>query len=336
MFLVLVDIAAVLIGANDFWLIIPCILFLIVGHIMRLRYMKAKREMMRLYSITKSPISGLTEALIKGSPLIRALNREEYFSNKMCEYIEENNKSGYVGYGLDQWFQQRMAIVAWFIVLIPSYAYVIYKFFNLEPNTDFKYETLVLFVLRTSSLAADYTTFSRDSAELEYSLIAIERCHGFEELRSEPGYRELPSGEGKPENKKDKPEGRNEEHEEILFPNGNIKVDNIVAYYPGTEQGTPVLNGVNVEIVAGEKIGIVGRTGAGKSSFIKLFSRLLIPSSGTITIDGKDISKLDVKHLRHQIMVISQNCSLFEGTLRNNIDPYMNDPKKEEELIKMM
>jgi ABC-type multidrug transport system fused ATPase/permease subunit len=104
MFLVIVDIAAILIGAQDFWLIIPCIIFLVVGHLTRKRYMKAKREMMRLYSISKSPISGLAEAIIKGSPLIRALNREEYFSKKMLHYIEENNKSGYVGYGLDQWF----------------------------------------------------------------------------------------------------------------------------------------------------------------------------------------------------------------------------------------
>jgi hypothetical protein len=85
-----------------------------------------------------------------------------------------------------------MAILAWFIVLIPSYAYVIYQFYNLEPNSDFKYETLVIFVLRTSSFAADYTTFSRDSGELEYSMIAVERCYAFEKYDSEPGYQGLP------------------------------------------------------------------------------------------------------------------------------------------------
>ena len=302
-FLVLVDIAAVLIGAQDFYLIIPCILFLMIGHIVKNRYMKAKREMIRLYSISKSPISGLTEAIIKGSPLIRALNREDYFSEKMSEYIEENNKSGYVGYGLDQWFQQRMAIFAWIVVLIPSYAYIIYQFYNLEPNSDFKYETLVIFVIRTSSLAADYTVFIRDSAELEYSLIAVERCQGFEQLESESGYRGLESGES---NKKSgKSDTRDKKYEEVLFPEGGIEVSNIVAHYPGSEQGKPVLNGVSVSIKPREKIGIVGRTGAGKSSFIKLFSRLLLPTSGHIKIDGKDISKLDLKHLRHQIMVIS-------------------------------
>lgn len=61
-----------------------------------------------------------------------------------------------------------------------------------------------------------------------------------------------------------------------------------------------------------------------------------MPKKGTIKIDGLDISKIDLKHLRHQITVVSQNCSLFEDTLRNNINPYMNNPEKERELVKMM
>lgn len=133
LFLVLVDIAAVLIGVDNILIAIPCAVFLVIGHIIRMRYMKSKREMMRLYSISKSPISGLTESIIKGSPLIRALRREDYFSSRMEMDIDENSKSGYVSWGLDKWFQQRMAIVAWVVVLIPAYAYVIVKFLTMKP-----------------------------------------------------------------------------------------------------------------------------------------------------------------------------------------------------------
>lgn len=71
----------------------------------------------------------------------------------------------------------------------------------------------------------------------------------------------------------------------------------------------------------GEKIGVVGRTGAGKTSLIKLFWRCLLPYEGTIKIDGKDISKCDIKTLRTEMDVVSQEASLFEGTLRENLDP---------------
>ena len=336
-FLVLVDIAAVLLGVQDFWLLIPCAIFLIVGHCIRLAYMKAKREMMRLYSISKSPISGLTESIIKGSPLIRALGREKYFSNKMMSHIEDSNKNGYAVFGLDIWFQQLMQILAWVVVLIPAYSYLIYKFHNLKPNNDFKYENLVFFVLKTSSLANDYTSFQRDFAELENSMIALERCQGFEELKSEAAYQKLPYSEKGFKISKFQDIDRDIQYKEELFKYGQINVDNVTAYYPGSESSKkPVLRNVTMEIKSGEKIGVVGRTGAGKSSFIKLFSRLLVPKSGTIKIDGIDISKLDLKHLRNQIMVISQNCALFEDSLRNNINPYMKDKKKEEELLKMM
>ena len=84
-----------------------------------------------------------------------------------------------------------------------------------------------------------------------------------------------------------KNENRDELYAEKLFKYGYVEVQDIVAHYPGTERyGRPVLDKVSLEIKAGEKIGVVGRTGAGKSSFIKLIPRLLIPTSGRIKIDG--------------------------------------------------
>ena len=68
-------------------------------------------------------------------------------------------------------------------------------------------------------------------------------------------------------------------------------------------------------------MGIVGRTGAGKTSFIKLFWKCLESQEGQLLIDGKDIDTLDLKSMRREIMVISQETALFAGTLRENIEP---------------
>merc|ERR1712196_244484 len=104
-----------------------------------------------------------------------------------------------------------------------------------------------------------------------------------------------------------------------IIKEGNVEFCGVSARYPGKEEN--VLTKLNFEVKAGEKIGVVGRTGAGKTSLIKLFWRCLDPYEGTIKIDGKDIQKCDLKTLRTEMDVVSQETSLFEGTLRENLDP---------------
>ena len=82
---------------------------------------------------------------------------------------------------------------------------------------------------------------------------------------------------------------------------------------------------MNFTVKPGEKIGIVGRTGAGKSSLIKLFWLSLFPSEGKVTVDSIDITQVDLKRLRNEVMVVSQETALFQGNLAENIDPNMTE-----------
>jgi ABC-type multidrug transport system fused ATPase/permease subunit len=79
----------------------------------------------------------------------------------------------------------------------------------------------------------------------------------------------------------------------------------VTAYYGSNTLSTPVLSDLTFTIAPGEKIGIVGRTGAGKSSLIKLFWSALVPYSGKILIDGKDLTKHNLKESRNEIAVVS-------------------------------
>ena len=95
-----------------------------------------------------------------------------------------------------------------------------------------------------------------------------------------------------------------------------------------------MLKGITLDIKGGEKVGVVGRTGSGKSTLIQVLFRLVEPSGGRIIIDGIDICNLGLHDLRSRFGIIPQEPVLFEGTVRSNIDP--TDQYSDEEIWKVM
>lgn len=327
---VIVDLVAVVLASGNYFFIIPCVAYIVLGVWYRTRFMRAQREVMRLYSISKSPISGWGEAMVKGAPILRTLGKQEYAGGKMDLIIEENMKNLVVKEAIIVWFNDRMAIWGWIIVLLPAYIYVILKF---RTDETINYANFVLLVIRTSSLASDFDILVANSSNLELDAIAIERCKGFEEIKPESNYKTLKLDQKEYEfNLKKEFDCLDAKRwkDKRVFKSGKIEVRNVTASYPTREE--PILKSINVVLNPGEKVGIIGRTGAGKSSFIKLFSRILTPDSGKVLIDDIDLASMDLKILRDQITTISQNSALFEGTLKENIDPYLKDKSKVKEI----
>lgn len=116
----------------------------------------------------------------------------------------------------------------------------------------------------------------------------------------------------------------------ILMPSikGNIKYHQISFGF--RENGALQLANINLEIPAGAFVGIVGQSGSGKSTLLKLLPRLYEPKSGTISIDGYDINKVELYSLRRQIGVVLQDTLLFDGTVRENIAIAFPDAGDEE------
>lgn len=98
---------------------------------------------------------------------------------------------------------------------------------------------------------------------------------------------------------------------------GSLELRDVAFNYP--EQKHRSLQGINLSVSAGEKIGIIGRSGSGKSSLEKLIVNLYPPSEGNILIDGVDTRQLDVSELRHNIGYVPQDIQLVSGTLRDNL-----------------
>jgi len=96
-------------------------------------------------------------------------------------------------------------------------------------------------------------------------------------------------------------------------------IDATLRYRPTTDL---VLKSLSFEVEPGTKIGIVGRTGAGKSTICLSLSRIVELCAGRIEIDGVDISKVSIEKVREKVTVISQDPTLFKGSIRNNMDPF--------------
>lgn len=95
-----------------------------------------------------------------------------------------------------------------------------------------------------------------------------------------------------------------------------------------------VLRGLSFTVLPGEKVGIVGRTGAGKSTICLSISRIVELFAGQIFLDGLDIAKLDLAYVRSKITVIPQDPAMFEGTLRFNLDPF--NEASDSEIIRLL
>jgi ABC-type multidrug transport system fused ATPase/permease subunit len=101
---------------------------------------------------------------------------------------------------------------------------------------------------------------------------------------------------------------------------GEIVMKNVVMRY--RPELPPVLKGLSMSLSPGEKIGVIGRTGAGKSSIMTVIYRMVELASGSISIDGVDISTVGLAQLRKGLSIIPQDAFLFSGTLRTNLDPF--------------
>lgn len=151
----------------------------------------------------------------------------------------------------------------------------------------------------------------RQTSELENQMTSVERVVEYSELEPEPALES---------NEHYRPDRNWPKHGRIVF-------DKVSLRY--TRNGPRVLNDINLVIQPNEKIGIVGRTGAGKSSIIQALFRLAY-NEGQIIIDGVDIAYLGLHDLRKHISIIPQDPILFSGTMRDNLDPF--NKKTDDEL----
>ena len=313
---------AIITGVKNYISLIPLVIFLVLSYRTRGRYIKVQREVQRLNFISKSPIIGTCSACITGGPVIRTSKSSDYLSNKLKNLVNENTKNLITKEALHWWFDIQQEIMQQLVMEIPLYLLTIWGAYN----SDKIDKDVIVWLKFLSSFSRTIFRFFIAISGLEVNFIPIERLDKYENLESEKGYKNIESEKKlfREMNRRTHDMGKIYTEKKLktrlnlrLLDQGRIRMNSIFARYPTGKEN--VINGIDLEILPGQSVGIVGRTGAGKSSFTKMLWRALDPFSGNIEIDGTDISSIDVKELRTQLNIVLQKPSVFEGTLLSNL-----------------
>ncbi|KAM9612290.1 ATP-binding cassette sub-family C member 2 isoform 4-T7 [Morphnus guianensis] len=270
-------------------------------------YVSTSRQLRRLDSVTRSPIYSHFGETVSGLSVIRAFGHQERFLQQNESTMDINQKSVYSWIVSNRWLAIRLEFIGSLVVFFSALLAVISKG-TLEGGI------VGLSVSSALNVTQTLNWLVRTSSELETNIVAVERVHEYTKVKNEaPWVTEKRPPHGWPSKG------------EIQF------VDYKVRYRPELEL---VLQGITCNIGSTEKVGVVGRTGAGKSSLTNCLFRVLEAAGGTIIIDEVDIATIGLHDLRQNLTIIPQDPVLFTGTLRMNLDPF--DQYTDEEVWKAL
>ncbi|KAL2628814.1 hypothetical protein R1flu_013500 [Riccia fluitans] len=268
-------------------------------HRLQRYYRATSRELRRLDGITRSPIyTSFTEAL-EGAPTIRSFRAQAQFAATNRGMVGVNMRASYNELSASLWLSIRLQILAAFVVFLVSMVAILshHDGSTIAPvsaglvGLGLSYASPIITTL--NNLLANFT-------ETEKDMVSMERIHQYMGLEAEPS-------DGTVEVEPDWPA------------RGEIEFSKVtLVYLPNLP---PALRELSFKVYAGEKVGIAGRTGAGKSSILGVLFRLIPLTGGSILIDGVNTSNVPLGLLRSRLSVVPQAPMLFEGTIRENLDP---------------
>ncbi|XP_058404363.1 ATP-binding cassette sub-family C member 4 isoform X3 [Diceros bicornis minor] len=276
------------------WMAIPLIPLVIIFFVLRRYFLETSRDVKRLESTTRSPVFSHLSASLQGLWTIRAYKAEERFQELFDAHQDLHSEAWFLFLTTSRWFAVRLdAICAIFVIVITFGSLILAK------TLDAGQVGLALSYALT--LMGMFQWCVRQSAEAENLMISVERVIEYTDLEKEAPWEYQ---------KRPPPTWPHE---------GVIVFDNVNFTY--SLDGPLVLKHLTALIKSKEKVGIVGRTGAGKSSLISALFRLSEPE-GKIWIDKILTTEVGLHDLRKKMSIIPQEPVLFTGTMRKNLDPF--------------
>uniref|UniRef100_A0A8C2DGR4 Multidrug resistance-associated protein 1 n=1 Tax=Cyprinus carpio TaxID=7962 RepID=A0A8C2DGR4_CYPCA len=258
--------------------------------------MASSRQLKRLESVSRSPVYTHFNETLLGTSVIRAFGEQQRFIRESDGRVDHNQKAYFPSIVANRWLAVRLEFVGNCIVTFAALFAVMARD-SLSPGI------MGLSISYALQVTASLNWLVRMSSELETNIVAVEKVKEYGDTEKEAEWRlehsTLPAG----------------------WPTaGHIEIHNFGLRY--REDLELAISDISVNIEGGEKVGIVGRTGAGKSSLTLGLFRIIEAAQGEIRIDGVNIAELGLHELRSRITIIPQDPVLFSGSLRMNLDPF--------------
>ncbi|GMT04851.1 hypothetical protein PENTCL1PPCAC_27025, partial [Pristionchus entomophagus] len=292
------------------WIVLPTLPLVGVFYVFRQVYLATSRDVKRLEATSRSPLYSHISALMNGLVTIRAFGCEKSVLEKYHEMQNVSVASFYLSIVSSRWF----AIwIDWLVNVFLAFVAFFCIFFKDAISSG----EVALMLVYAVQLTGFFSWIMRQSAELQNGMVSIERIVNYAALPPEETKKGVKEEKRRMSEMNENSDGNNHHWPST----GHLQMRDVWMKY-GEDSTDFVLKGVTLDIQPGEKIGIVGRTGAGKSSLLRALFRLTVPSKGHIIIDDVDTSTVPLKTLRKSIGIIPQEPVLFVGSIRKNLDPF--------------
>ncbi|KAK2420580.1 ABC transporter C family member [Trifolium repens] len=267
-------------------------------------YFAAAKEVMRMNGTTKSFLANHVAETVAGAVTIRAFEEEDRFFEKNLDLIDINASAFFHNFASNEWLILRLETISAALLASAALCMVI-----LPPGT-FSSGFIGMALSYGLTLNSSLVYSIQSQCTIASQIISVERLNQYMHIQSEA--EEIVEGNRPPLN----------------WPvAGKVEIKDLkIRYRP---EGPLVLHGITCIFEAGHKIGIVGRTGSGKSTLISALFRLVEPAGGKIIVDGIDISSIGLHDLRSRFGIIPQDPTLFNGIVRYNLDPLSQHTDKE-------
>ncbi|CAG9326281.1 unnamed protein product [Blepharisma stoltei] len=257
------------------------------------------KDLRKLDLIMKSPILSLSNSSVNGLTTIRALNLEQKFIKDMADAVSLSLRS-FISYTIIRRFYQGYTeLGATILNILNVVILVLYK-----DDISGSYAAMSISLIASSTNLVSH--WGKSMVETENTMASPQRVMQ---------YRKLPR------------EGAYELDQRFSITKGKIEFSHLYMRY--RENFPDVIKDLSFIIEAGLKVGIIGRTGAGKSSIMQVLFRLTDPSQGTIFIDGQDYKQAGFHQLRKQMSVIPQFPTIFMASFKDNLDPFHEHTEEE-------
>ncbi|CAF1498167.1 unnamed protein product, partial [Adineta steineri] len=284
------------------WSLLPAGVAVLIMLLIRHRFARCSKELKRLEGLSQGPIYSYLTSTIHGLKVIQSYHAEKACLLEFFAYLDDNTRVRYLLIVTGRWAAIRFQWLTLFFIAAITVLAMIVRI----TGQQFSTADIALTLSYSFNLTAIFQWTIRKSVEVETQMTAVERILEYCALDQEPSAK-LPSNQTPPHS----------------WPShGHISFNNVSMSHSTTSNAPLALDHISLTIQPTEKIGIVGRTGAGKSSFIQTLFRMGTLVDGNIVIDNIDIGTVGLDDIRRRISIIPQDPVLFTGTMRDNLDRF--------------